>query len=61
MQRTVFQSKVSVEDAVAQAQAQGFTVTGSSVNKAGYFVVFATKQEQVQRNPLDGSWLIGKI
>ena len=60
-QRTAFQSRVSFEDATQQAQSQGFTVTGRIQNKSGYFVVFATRQPQVQRNPLDGSWLRGKI
>lgn len=43
MNKTVFVSKISFDDAARQAQRNGYTITGSARNRRGEFVVFGRK------------------
>lgn len=61
-QKTVFQSNISFQDAAQKAQAAGYTPTGQAMNKAGWFIVFAIRNEQPQqRSVFNADWLKGKI
>lgn len=43
MNRTIFISMVSLQDAINQAQIAGYKVIGNGRNKRGEFVVFARR------------------
>jgi len=62
MQKSVFQSRISFQDAANRAMSVGFTPTGQ-IFRNGLFIVFAAKQEQpVQQHSISGSdWLRGRL
>jgi len=50
MQKTVFVSNVSFEDAARQAQQAGYIPIGQAMNRRGQYVIFARSDAQNKRD-----------
>lgn len=53
MNKTIFSSNKSYNDAKLKARASGFIVIGQAMNRNGQYVVFARKQIQGNNNGFD--------
>ena len=62
LQKKVFQSSISFQDAAQQALSAGYTPSGQAQNKSGWFIIFAYRRdEQQQQKVFNSDWLKGRL